>query len=542
MYYPTGGSRLFPVYPFQVKGYGLVYEVLPYVFIPEQFIQPSLFEPVRSASLLFIRNPVIENFEPSALNQHEVGEETLYAAIELLRESIGHGLYFNPNQGDVFEPVIDLPSLISHAVHLYQVDKLGVPYIDHPKNVARNTEHAIAANPDAFSDEQIDAVIAAGWLHDVIEDSAEFFYRAVTQQDLYGWGINAHTLDIVSLMTRTKEVDSSDYYLKLHQDPLARIVKLADIAHNTNVARVTALDATKREKLRQKYSSALEVFEYNPKDDHWFQARVEATDNSDCPFSSEEAAKAFAIATSVDPLPKRFKGILGESEMSNLVYRVKDVLTQETFSDQDSDLEIVMALFWQFYRLEYPGDAPYNSALVAEFYERKAKHLAAGAGSALNSNYALHELTLAELIKRARRSIQLLEKYNLPMLYFDEQVNYHDNIIWSNAHELSRDEAAELLFVAYMEMEAFSDRRVEIHDIKRIIINCLELMKFRGIAMYKYACYSSKEEYDTTSEDDAEIFSCAAHSEEEADEIVGAKHYWLSVLIGIQAIEYKSPE
>lgn len=542
MYYPTGGSKLFPVYPFQVKGYGLVYEVLPYVFIPEQFIQPSLFEPVRSASLLFIRNPVIENFKTSAPNQLAVGEETFYAAIELLRDSIGHGLFFNPNQGDVFEPIIDMPPLIAHAVHLYQVDKLGVPYIDHPKNVARNTEYAIASHPEAFSDDDVDAAIAASWLHDVIEDSSEFFYRPVTQLDLFGWGINERTLDIVSLMTRTKEVDSRDYYLKLRQDPLARMVKLADIAHNTNVARVAALDASKREKLRQKYSSALEVLEYNSTEDQWFQARVEATGNSDCPFSSEEASNAFAMATSSAPLPKRFKGILGESEMSHLIYKVRDVLTQETFSDQDSDLEIVMALLWQFYRLEYPGDAPYNSALVAEFYERKAKYLDAGAGSALNSNYALTDLTIAELIKRARRSIQLLEKYNLPMLTHEQQVDFQDHLIWSNAHELSRDEAAELVFVAYMEMEASSDRGVEIYDIKRLIINCLELMKFKGRAMYKYACYRSEEEYDTIAEEDAEIFGCVAYSEDEADEIVGAKQYWLSVLIGIQAVEDLSPE
>lgn len=530
------------VKPFQVKGYGVVYEVLPYIFIPEQFIQPSLFEPVRQASLMFIRNPAIEPISNRTLGVEEVGEETLYAAIELLKESIGHGPFFNPNQGDVFEPVIDLPPLIAHAIHLYQVDKLGVPYIDHPKNVARNTEHAISANPKAFSDEQIDTAIAAAWLHDVIEDSAEFFYRPLSQEDLFCWGINNRTLDIVSLMTRSKEVESKDYYWKLLQDPIARMVKLADIAHNTNVARVAALDASKREKLGHKYSAALEILEYSPKEDQWFQARVEAADNSDCPFSPDESAKAFAMATSLEPLPKRFKGILGESEMSNLVYKVKDVLTQETFSDQDSDLDIVMALLWQFYRLEYPGDAPYNSALVAEFYERKAKHLAAGAGSALNSNYALHELTLAELIKRARRSIQLLEKYNLPMLTDEQQVDFQDHLIWPNSDELSRDEAAELLFVAYMEMEASSDRRVEIHDIKGIIINCLELMKFRGIAMYKYACYSSKEEYDTTAEEDAEIFGCVAHSEEEADEIVGAKHYWLSVLIGIQAAEDLSPE
>lgn len=245
---------------------------------------------------------------------------------------------------------------------------------------------------------------------------------------------------------------------------------------------------------------------------------------------------------SADPLPRRFKGIIGDSELSDLVYRVKNVLARDIFSDQDNDIEIVMAMLWQFYRLEHYGDAPSSEALVAEFYERKAKHLAAGAGSLLNSNYALHELTLAEIISRANRSIKLLKKFNLPKLNFDEQSSFHDKIMWPNAHELSRDEAAELLFVAYMEMGASSDPRIEIHDIKRIIINCLERMKFRGVALYKYACYSTKDEYDTTSDEDAEIFGCVAHSKEEADEIVGAKHFWLSVLVGIEALEYLPAE
>lgn len=545
MYYPTGGSKRFPVYPFQVKGHGLVYEVLPYIFIPEQFIQPSLFEPVRSASLLFIRNPVIDSQAVSSLQQNEVGEETFYAALELLKESIGHSLYFNPNQGDVFEPIIDLPPLIAHAVHLYQVDKLGVPYIDHPKNVARNTEHAIAANHTVFSDQQIDWAIAAAWLHDVVEDSSEFFYRPVTARDLYWWGIDEPVLDIVTLMTRTEEAAGDDYrfyYLRLLEDPLARVVKLADIAHNTNVARVAALDATKREKLKQKYASALEILEYSPSKDSWFQARVDATDNSEVRFSSEEAATAFAMATAVEPLPKRFKGILGESELSSVARRVQEVITQDAFFPKDTDLQIAMALLWQFYRLEYPGDAPYNSALVAEFYERKAKHLAAGAGSTLNSNYALHELTLAEIIKRAKRAIQLLGKYNLPTLTHEQQLDFQDNLIWPDAKELSRDEAAELLFVAFMEMQDSSAGRVEIHDIKRIIINCLELMKFTGLAMYKFACYSSKEEYDTIAEYDAEIFGCVAHSEEEANEIVSSKNYWLSIPIGMQPFEDPSAQ
>jgi hypothetical protein len=222
--------------------------------------------------------------------------------------------------------------------------------------------------------------------------------------------------------------------------------------------------------------------------------------------------------------------------MLSLAYRVKELLAEDSFSENDTDLQIVMALMWQFYQIENGKGFPYNPALVAEFYARKSKQIEAGAVSTLNSNYALHELTLAEIIRRARRAIQLLGKYNLPMLTQEEQINFEENLIWPNAQELSRDEAAELLLVAFMEMENSSDRRVEIHDIKRIIINCLEQMKFRGKGMYKFICYSSDEEYETTLEDDAEIYSCLANSEEEATEIAYRQNYWLVKLVGFQSL------
>lgn len=477
---PAGSANVASVKPFVLKDHGLVYEVLPYIFIPEQFIQPSLFEPVRQASLMFIRNPVIDTKSSEHLQQELVGQETLHAAIELLKESIGHELFVNPNQGDVFDPVIDLPPLIAHAVHLYQVDKLGVPYIDHPKNVARNTEHAIAANLSNYSDQDIDTAIAAAWLHDVIEDSAEFFYRPVTAYDLYDWGINDSTLEIVTLMTRTPEVSSQEYYLKLFKSRLARMVKLADIAHNTNAARVSALDPAKRSKLRQKYDSALQALEYQPEVDSWFQPLVEKLDNMDCPFTSEESAQAFAAATSGDPLPNRFGGMLGESEMSLLAYRARELLVKDSFSEQDTDLQLVMSLMWQFYRLQFPGEAPYNTALVAEFYSRKSRHLTSGAPTTNNSTYALHELTISEIIRRSTRAIKLLEKYNLPALTLDEQENLTGNLLWPDRQELSRDEAAELLFVAISELEDSESARVVVHDPKRILINCLEIMDLSG--------------------------------------------------------------
>ena len=264
--------KVVSVRPVFLIDHGLMYEVLPYIFLPEQSIRLS--EPGLQASLLYIPGPFVDQNVDVSNSPVSVGEETFYAAVELLKQSIGHGLLFNPNQDDVFEPIIDTPSLIAHAVHLYQVDKIGVPYIDHPKNVARNTQIAIMAQRGMYSDNQVHTAIAAGWLHDVLEDSAEHFYREVTEGDLFRWGISLDTVEVVKLMTRVSDQGNS-YYESLLLHPVGRTVKLADIAHNLNVARVSALEPAKRRKLAERYSFALKALEYSPQRDTWFQALVE---------------------------------------------------------------------------------------------------------------------------------------------------------------------------------------------------------------------------------------------------------------------------
>jgi hypothetical protein len=472
--YLPSGSGSSSAKPLNLKEHGLMYEVLPYIFLPEQFIQPSLFEPVRQASLVFIPCPVVDTDSQGFGGPVPIGEETFFAAIELLKESIGHGLFFNPNQGDVFEPIIDMPPLIAHAVHLYQVDKLGVPYIDHPKNVARNTELASMANPGMFSDSQIDIAIAAGWLHDVLEDSAEYFYREVTEGDLYRWGINTETIEVVKLMTRVAGQGES-YYEALLFHPVGRTVKLADIAHNLNAARVSAIEPTKRRKLAEKYSFALNALDYFPDRDPWFQALVNNTDRVDCTFATDEAALAFA-AVNNKQLPERLLGQLDESEMGRLRSLTREAYQKESFSDQDSDLVIALALFWQFYLLQYKGDHKYNTALVAEFYTRKvnkgSREKTKGASSVFDSS----GLTIPEIIHRATRAIENLEKYNRPELLDMNDIQKQKNYMWFDAADLSRDEAAELLFVAMGEYDEFDSARVKIHDPKRILINCLQLL------------------------------------------------------------------
>jgi 5'-nucleotidase len=128
---------------------------------------------------------------------------------------------------------------IAAAAHIGVTDKIGVPYIQHPRRVAERL-----ATPRAQ---------AVAWLHDVIEDTP------LKGPDLLAAGIDAIIVDAVQLLTRTDDVDPDAYYARIAASPLAKAVKLADIADNTDPLRARLLPDEKRRQLAEKYAHALEV-------------------------------------------------------------------------------------------------------------------------------------------------------------------------------------------------------------------------------------------------------------------------------------------
>nr|WP_020108660.1 hypothetical protein [Nocardia sp. 348MFTsu5.1] len=92
--------------------------------------------------------------------------------------------------------------------------------------------------------------VTAALLHDVIEDS-EF-----TASDLVDRGIPATVVAAVELLTRHKDVPDTDYYAAIVNDPVALAVKLADLADNTDPARLGLLDEAMQVKLITKYTKA----------------------------------------------------------------------------------------------------------------------------------------------------------------------------------------------------------------------------------------------------------------------------------------------
>ena len=124
--------------------------------------------------------------------------------------------------------------------HKGQVDKTGVPYVFHPFHVA-----------EQMTDE---ATTVVALLHDVVEDTE------YTLEDIAALGFGQDIVGAVALMTHEDGVPYLDYVARLKSNPLARVVKLADLAHNSDLSRLGKVDDKTRRRL-EKYKKAIALLE-----------------------------------------------------------------------------------------------------------------------------------------------------------------------------------------------------------------------------------------------------------------------------------------
>jgi (p)ppGpp synthase/HD superfamily hydrolase len=134
----------------------------------------------------------------------------------------------------------ELAQAIAYVAHSGQSDKAGRPYIEHPARVAASL------SASGFSDD----IVAAGWLHDVLEDTS------LTRDDLFRAGINGSVLAWVEDVTRKQDVPAEQYYERIASVHGARMVKLADIADNLDPERLSLLDDAAIVRLVRKYAKA----------------------------------------------------------------------------------------------------------------------------------------------------------------------------------------------------------------------------------------------------------------------------------------------
>lgn len=117
---------------------------------------------------------------------------------------------------------------IAVEAHKGQVDKNGQPYILHPL--------AVAAQLGTLELK----IIAL--LHDTIEDTD------VTAEYLLEQGISKNLVEVVELLTKPDDEPYEDYLRRVKENPMAKEVKLADLAHNTDPERASGLNDARRKK------------------------------------------------------------------------------------------------------------------------------------------------------------------------------------------------------------------------------------------------------------------------------------------------------
>lgn len=170
--------------------------------------------------------------------------------------------------------------LLALTYHSKQLDKSGVPYVDHlfsvaeivEKNLSEERELSETFTSSSYLELLHDAKVVA-LLHDILEDTdcEERYLRKplaheqpiVMLEDgktLEWVGFSDNVLEAVKLLTKPKDYDSKnskEYYQAIKANPLARRVKIADLLHNTTLTRIKHLKPKDIRRTKQ-YLSYLE--------------------------------------------------------------------------------------------------------------------------------------------------------------------------------------------------------------------------------------------------------------------------------------------
>jgi (p)ppGpp synthase/HD superfamily hydrolase len=136
--------------------------------------------------------------------------------------------------------LLDIAIDIAISAHAGQVDKGGRPYIKHPVAVM----HAV---------ESADAKIVAV-LHDVVEDSD------VSLAALRAAGFPQHIVEAIDALSRRDGELYSEFIDRVKEVELARVVKLADLKHNSDTSRLSTISKRTMRRLK-KYAKAIRRLE-----------------------------------------------------------------------------------------------------------------------------------------------------------------------------------------------------------------------------------------------------------------------------------------
>ena len=138
----------------------------------------------------------------------------------------------------IYTPTTKMAMRLCFQAHKNQTDKSGIPYVFHPIHLAEQME------------DEDTTVVAL--LHDVVEDTD------YTIDDLAAMGFHERVLDAIRLMTHDDDVPYMDYVAKIKENAIAKAVKLADLAHNSDITRLDVIDEKAKARV-EKYARAIQL-------------------------------------------------------------------------------------------------------------------------------------------------------------------------------------------------------------------------------------------------------------------------------------------
>lgn len=125
---------------------------------------------------------------------------------------------------------------IARRCHEGQVDRAGRPYIEHPERVSA----LVTSNEEKM----------AALLHDVLEDTD------MTVEELLRLGVAPTVVTAVEALTKREGESYEDFVRRAATNSIARAVKLADLADNSDEKRLVLLDPEEAAWFRAKYAKA----------------------------------------------------------------------------------------------------------------------------------------------------------------------------------------------------------------------------------------------------------------------------------------------
>jgi hypothetical protein len=146
----------------------------------------------------------------------------------------------SPWEDRPYLPLTDKAFEWAASAHQGQVDKIGEPYIEHPKRVSRAVYEATGS----------DEATAVALLHDVVEDTP------VTLDQLRETGFPERVVAAVDAISKRKGEPFAAYYERVKANDLALVVKWHDVADNAAPRRLAKVAPDTRERLREKYERA----------------------------------------------------------------------------------------------------------------------------------------------------------------------------------------------------------------------------------------------------------------------------------------------